>query len=326
LGATGEEDEMRHVKVAFAAACMLTLAGCGRHGAPGNRSSIFGAGPHGVVTGGEDESAGAKLDGYIKGYNTLIGTFGLAEQYQQYTGQHIAQKGVNDSVFVLPGWIGNSIDDLKKARAIPGGPEDLDQAGDRLIPVVDRLTSELKGLESYYQSRGQLADNFARGKREDPQVIADFKAAMAATDQLSAAIDKEQAKRDQVGLDAFKASGDMIGYDGALAIQRSKALVDLFHGAGDARDHTKLAKADALVATITQTLADERQRLDKSKGVADAQHGVRNSMNGSAADQLDTMIGAYRDFRRSGDATYHQAMISAYNDAVEQANMGHIGG
>lgn len=265
-----------------------------------------------------------KLNDYIKGFNVLVGTFGLAEQYQQYTGQQIARKSVNDSVFVSAGWIDQALDNLHKARAIPdGGLPELDQAGDRIIPVLDRLVGRLKALNEYYESRGQLEDKFARGKREDPLVLADFKEALADMAQLNVALDAATDRRESAELEALKASGDIIGYDGGLALQKSKALVGLFNSAQDIRDPAKVARGDALVDLIQAALSDERKQLAEAKASGDIRHSMRNTFYGTAADRLTGLIGAYRDFKRGGNASQHQAMVSAYNDAVEQMNTGH---
>jgi hypothetical protein len=143
---------MRRRTILIAVGALL-LAGCHRHGdaarsGPSAADGVAASAGSGKNGDSDQDRANEKLDAYIKGYNTLIGTFGLSQQYQQYTGQRIAQKTVNDPVFVLPGWLSNGLDELKAARAIPGGAGDLDAAGDTLPPVLGRLVAELEGLES----------------------------------------------------------------------------------------------------------------------------------------------------------------------------------
>ena len=263
-----------------------------------------------------------KLNDYIKGFNFLVGTFGLEQQYQQYTGQQIDRKTVRDPVFVSVGWVDQALDELQQARRVQdGGLPELDQAGDRIIPVLDRLVRRIKGLDSYYESRGQTEDNFARGKQENPLVIADFKEALADMQPLNAALDDAIAKRDAAELAQLKASGDMVGYDSGLALQKSKALVDLFNTPQDVRDPAKIQRGDALVEAILAALSDERTALAAAKTSGDDSHSMRNSGAGSAAERLMGLVGAYRDMKHSGNALGRQMMLSAYNDAVEQMNI-----
>ena len=271
-----------------------------------------------------DDRAAEKLNDYVKGYNGLIGTFGLSQQFQQYLGQQVARKGVNDSVFINVGWMDNGLDSLKQARAIRGGPHDLDAAADPLIASLQQLIDRLKGLQVYYQTRGSLQDNFARGKGEDPLVIAEYRTALSQLQPLSDAIDRAQDRRDQAVLDARKASGDMVGYDAELALQKSKALMRLFHGAADLRNPAVFAKGDALVTQIQAALDDERAQQAKAKASHDIDHGLSDSMDATAADRLETFIGHYRDLKQSGTPFAYQMMVSSYNDAIQQNNFGQV--
>jgi hypothetical protein len=219
----------------------------------------------------------------------------------------------------------NALDALKEGRAIPAKMDDLDAVGDKYIPVLDRLVTRIKGLDTYYKSRAYLDDNMARGRREDPLVLADFQTLTDGIGPLSAAIDHEQDKRDQRVLDAMKSDGDQIGYDGELAMQRSKALLRLFHDKADLADPAKIRQGDADVAQIEQAIAEERKLLAEAKAnpTHDYTHSMRNSGNESAAGYLESFIGDYRQLKLSGSPTDHQQMVIAYNQAVEQVNMMH---
>ena len=266
-----------------------------------------------------------KLNAYIKGYNKLLSPFGLPAEARMYAAQQIARKGVNDNVNVSDGWLDIANDSFKKAQAIEGGgmPQ-VDAAASKLVPVLDRLVNRLKGLETYYQSRGNLEDHFARGKQEDPLVLADFKEALAEMDQLSDALDATIQRRDEADLGAMRDAGDMVGYDGGLALMKAKALLHLFEHGTNTRDPAALAKGDALVTELQAALEDERKWLDKAKTQpsSDADHAIRNSGYGIAIGQLQSMVGAYRTMKQSGQPAMVQMMVGAYNSAVESANIG----
>jgi hypothetical protein len=306
---------MRMLPMIAAIAAVSLLPGCGQPPAGGNATAPSAA-P------GDDVPAesGDKFNGYVKGYNTLVSTFGLEPQYETYLGQRIQQKGINDSFIINVGWLDNALDELKTARAVPCKCRGLDEAGDRMVPVLERLVGRLKGLETYYASRAYYQDDLARGKREDPLVIADFRAAMSLMQPLSDAIDAVQAKNDAAELATLKREGDMVGYNGALALQRSKALIGMFDAPEDARDPNQLRRADALAAEVEAALGDARAALDKSKGASDPDNGLRNSMYDTVIDRLTGMVGQYRGFRRSRSTADYQMMVASFNDAVEHAN------
>ncbi len=278
------------------------------------------SGPSGP-SGADPDAEADKLNGYVKGYNTLIGTFGLRQQFAQYAGQRIPEKGLNDPVFVNPGWIGNGLDALRSARAIrPGTPSALDAAADPLIATLATLVDRLDGLAAYYRSRGQLTDHFALGKRQDPLVVAGFRQSLAELAALSDAIDREQDLRDARELASLKASGDRVAYDTTLALQKSKRLLGLFGSAADLRDASKLAAADGLAAEVQAALFDEQLARARSPGSG----GINDSMDDSAAEALQTLLGHYRDLRHGGTPFNLQLMVYSYNNAVQQHNYGQL--
>ena len=266
--------------------------------------------------------SGAKLNDYIKGYNTLIGSFGLQEQYNAYLGQQVSRKTVKDSVTLSEGWMDGALDDLKAARAAPdGGLADLDSAGDKLIANLERLVGRLKSLKSYYQSRANVEDGFVRGKREDPLVIEDFKQSAATLAALSGALEAAIEKRDEAGLAALRNSGDLIGYHGGLALQKSKALIELLSSAKDLRNPELIKRGDALAAEIAKAVEETRKSLG-AKPAGISAHDLRDSMYDDVVNSLEVLVGEYRDMKRSGSPSYYSAMVANYNEAVDHANLG----
>ncbi len=265
----------------------------------------------------------AKLNHYIKGFNFLVGTFGLNAQSRLYTAQQISRKSVNDPVNSSDGWLDQGDDELKQGSTIQGAttPE-LDTAASAMTAILDRLVERLKGLESYYASRGQIEDNFARGKREDPLVLADFAAALTALGPLSNALDAAIDQRDMAHIAVLKAEGDLIGYNGSLALLKAKRLVDLFHNAQNIHKPELVAQGDSLATEILTALSDENTALSAAKAANDTSHSLRNSNYSMAAERLQNLVGAYRDMKRTGNAWGAQLMIGAYNSAVQEVNIG----
>ncbi len=230
---------------------------------------------------------------------------------------------LNESVFVNVGWIGTGLDALRKARAIrTDASSALDTAADPLIATFATLVGRLNGLAAYYRSRGQLTDNFALGKREDPLVVAGFRQALAEFQlaTLSDAIGRQQELRDARELGTLKASGDRVAYDRTLAIQKSKRMLGLLGSAADLRDASKLAVAEALASQVQAALADEQLARTRTAGSG----GINDNMDDFAAEALRRLLGHYRDLRHGGNPFNLQLMLFSYNDAVQQHNYGQL--
>jgi len=120
----------RH-RVVIGMAVLLALGACDGGGKSGNGAS--GAGQ----TAAAADPADTKLNGYVKGYNTLIGTFGLPETAESYEANKIATRAATENISFTEGWIERAATELKEARGLPDGPAELDKAGDALIASLD---------------------------------------------------------------------------------------------------------------------------------------------------------------------------------------------
>ena len=295
---------------------MLALAGCKKTpDASGNGVAASGE----PVSGRAGDPARAKLSAYTAGYNKLLDTFGLPATAESYAKEEIATKSPSDSISVTGGWLEQAQTMLKTARAMPGGPTDVDQAADRLIGTLGTAMQRLAGLTVYYDSKAYKDDGLKRGKQEDPAMTAEFKAALAAMEQFSAILDRERKVADAADLAAMQAKGDMLGYNTKLALQQSEQLISLFKGDGDITNPAVIAKADAQVAMIEKTLAAQRAELAKAKAAATPDKRVDVNY-GLVADRLTSAIGDYRDMKQSKEASDYNDLIGHYNDAIEDAN------
>ncbi len=291
-------------------AMLLALGGCGQLGLPGN--SVAGA--VGAVTG---DAAGAKLDTYTEGYNKLVGTFGLPETAQKYEEERIASKSASDNITISDGWIEQSLAKLKEARAMSGGPADLDKAADALIASLDAVQKRLVPLETYYTSKAYKEDNLARGKSEDPQMNAEFKAALGAADAFNAVLKRERDARGAVELQKLKAEGNTLAYATKAALQKGEQLVGLFNTAEDVKNPAVFAKGDAIVADLDKLLAEQRGALAAAKASGKGQPDVNY---GLVEGDLTRLIGTYRELKQSHDPDDANQMVKAYNRAVDNAN------
>lgn len=312
----------RRARAATAAGvALLLLAGCGRKSGGAGPDTAGRRGPD--VASGQGAASGAeadqsKLNDYVSAYNDLTGTFSLEEMYQQYVDQHVQQKTGNDEVRISA--LDTDVTLLKSARASAGSVPAVDAAADRLLAVMAPLSEQSAGLDAYYKSRGQLVDGFARGKREDPQVISRYQQALALLAPFGTAIGAERDRRTTLELAQLKRDGDTVGFDHVSAMRAAKALLALCETEADLHDASKRPRREALTAQIQQLLADEDRAQSKAAVGGEPLRSLRDSAYKRAGGDLQEMIGHYRDLERSAAPDDQKAMVASFNSAVESSN------
>lgn len=292
--------KLAKLKIALIAAAALSLGACDKNPFGGNAGS--GAASKASDTNGQ-------FEGYIEAHNRLIGSFGYYEKSAFYRKANVAHASKDGEFLVSDGWISKGIDKLKDARAKSGASADLNTAADALIASLTKVDTHLADLATYYDSKKFLEDNLARGKREDPQMLAELAAADKDMDVFNRLLERDIAKRDQVVLEKLKSDGDLLAYNSKLALMHSNALISMFNNADDLRNPAVFARADAEVAIIEKAIDDAHQQATKA-----------GEKDPSELDALKTMIGYYRSLKQKHEAFNAEGMMRNYNTAVDAAN------
>lgn len=272
-----------------------------------------------LVASAPERQTESKLSAYTIGYNKLLDTFGLTETAERYFKEDIAHQSPTDSISVTDGWLEQAHTLLVKARAMPGGAADVNQAADKLIGSLDAVMKRLAGLKIYYDSKAYKDDGLKRGKSEDAAMIAEFKGAIDAMKQFGGLLDRERKIATVADLARMKAKGDMLSYNTKLALQQTEQLISLFEGEAALRDAAVFAKADAQLAVLEKTLADQRTELASAKAKASATDRVDYNFE-QVGDRLTSVVGDYRDMKQSRDVDDYNDMVKHYNDAIGSAN------
>lgn len=252
--------------------------------------------------------ASSQLDAYISAHNRLVGTFGFYERAAKYRDADIAHASTDGQFLVDEGWIGKGIEDLKSARAMSGAPADLNAAADALIGSMTKVRTHLADLAPYYTSKAYMDDKLARGRREDPQMLAEINAADADLTRFSAMIDRDMNMRETATLATLKAKGDLLAYNTRLAMFHANTLITRFT-ASKGPDAALFQRADAEVAIIEKAIAD-----------AHAQAAKPGEKNPSELQFLSSMLSSYRSFKKDRRPADADMMMGSYNHAVEAAN------
>lgn len=229
-------------------------------------------------------------------YQAFSSLFGLPETHERDLKLNIPKRKATDNLSISAGWVDISLEQLKKARALPASE-------------LGALITQLKALEVYYSSKAYQEDDLAKGKAQDADVRTAFDKSTASMKRFSAVLGTEEKKRSAAMLAKLKASGDMLGYNTKLGLQQAEEVVSLFDSESDIRDPAKYQAADAIVASLDKTLAEQRERYAAAKD----KEPRPDSAHESTGSSLVSFIGTYRTMKQAKTA-------KSFNDAVTSAN------
>jgi hypothetical protein len=238
--------------------------------------------------------------------------FTPAADLARYEALDIPKAGTDVKVSLYARSIEQTLADLRRIRAEPGRLPALDAAVDRAIPPMQRLLTRMRGLESYYATRGPLTDDLARGRKEHPLLIADYRAVIAAWGPVQAAY---QAARDEkLVRDAafYRREGRMAEYYDVVLVQKATQLARTIDSAEAARDADLAAEADRMV----DELLDLLQRARAAHDTAAQDPNTATMVDKGIPENIEQMIGAWRDLRRTPDADHHEMMMRPYGSAM----------
>lgn len=289
---------MKHSKFVIAAlgAACLCLGACDKPGGNGHSDAVSAA------------ATPNQLNAFIAAHNRLLDSFGFTEMAAKYRKANVAHATTDGEFLVGPGSIDKGVEQLKAARALSGASADLNGAADELIASLTKAREHLADLAPYYTSKAYLDDKLARGRKEDPQMLAELDAADADLKRFGEMLDRETMKRDTAAIQKLKAEGNVLDYNRRLALFHANAMIKRFV-APQAPNEALFASSDADAAIIEKAIAAAHAAAVKSGGKDPAELHF-----------LSSMLGSYRTFKETRRPTHVEQMVGSYNTAVEAAN------
>jgi len=284
----GRRLALRFITAPLLAATPLFIAGCG---VPAGRDSQADA--------GTPIDAAMKLNAYDV---TLVG-INLRDARKTYQGQDIARGKPDGEYFVSPERVKSWVEELDRVIAMDGTVPTVDPAARRFVEALRVLAVRLQSLDSYYRMRANLADRLARGRREDPLVLADYDRALVVIGPFRDAVTKAANAADATSAARLRTEGRMVDYYNVEIARRTRLL----HAIADAPDLTgdsaRMARANAIVGEVTGLLDKARAvraqaaahmaRTARPESVVDAGSNVR--LDDNVIESTESMVGAFHD-------------------------------
>jgi len=185
---------------------------------------------------------------------------------------------------------------LRKAAAMPAGVPGVDEAGARLLAVLETLNPITKRLKRYRETREFQEDGYAVAREQHPTIVRGLQDASKAAILFATALSEREVVRDERLVATLP--------DGSVP-----RLVCSSSLGTEPKGDTK-----ALAATVAALQASNTALHDK----LDAAQPKPDSNCVSVAEDMDTMVGKGRELARGGRRTdTGNELIRAYNKAVD---------
>ena len=198
------------------------------------------------------------------------------------------------------------IERLRKADAMSASVPGVDEAGTRLLTVLETLNPIAKRLKRYRDTREFQEDGYALAREQHPAVLRGLQAATKAAVLFSTALSERELARDE-RLVATLPEGSIpkLMLQASLAARRVLREQEALEPKGDTK---ALATAVAVLQAGNTALRD---KLDATQPKPD-----HNCMR--TAEDMDAMVGKGREIARGGKRTdTGNELIRAYNNAVD---------
>ena len=298
----------RSAIIAAACSALLAVAACGKSEQP----AANGESTEVATAVAESPDAQQKYGSYAEGFNELIGTFGVAYQYETYQKQNIASAQPSATINFPANitLLERGLAKIKEGRALNGGNSAAaaDAAADKLIQNGEALVAKVKELAPYYETRGYREDALAKGKAAHADLVAAYEGTLAAIDELDTILTEQNRARNAKNIADLRKAGE----DNAANLVEASSEAELLVSHALAG---KIAEADAVLPKLEAALTKLR---DSHAKMSDSDMSkMHYSMT---TDALTSLVGSYRDFKQSPSDSNKDALLRNYNQSVEASN------
>ncbi len=259
-----------------------------------------------------EELVTEKLNAWVDAQNFIVQWEKFGNQLADYQGGYArlpkpgAKVGAGASYSFALSDYDQLIECLRKAAAMSASVPGVDEAGARLLAVLETLNPVAKRLKRYRDTREFQEDGYALAREQHPGVLTGFQDATKASFLFSAALAERELIRDEA-LVATMADSSLpkLMLQASLAARRVLREQDTLEPKG-------VTKAlAAAVATLQASNTALHDKLDATQPKPDY-NCIRT------AEDMDAMVGKGREIARGGKRTdTGNELIRAYNNAVD---------
>ena len=206
------------------------------------------------------------------------------------------RNGVYDQSFVAPDY--KSLQEALKA----GGAtyKTVDTELDKVLSALDELVPVATDLQTYYESKTYLNDNYAKVKEVAPKYLAAVDKFNAAMDKLDDAIGQVNQENSQKEIEQYKSAGKKNMAAALEATVRFKAIMDELGTHDQNPDKAKIEQELGAVSTLLGSISSSEGDILKTEG--------------------NELIGDVREFMANPDEETRAGMYEQYNSYVNAYN------
>ena len=258
------------------------------------------------------ELVSEKVNAWVEAQNFIVEWEKFDEQLADYQGGYARLprpgakvRGDASYSFSLSGY-DQLIERLQKAAAMPATVPGVDEAGERLLAVLQPLNPIIIRLKRYRDTRGFQEDGFALAREQHPAMLAGLQQAGKAAVLFSTALsDREMVRDEQLVTTLPEGTLPRLLLQARLSARRVLRAQDALEPKGDTKP---LAAAIATLQASNTALHD---KLDATRPKPDS-----DCMR--TAEDMDEMVGKGREITGGGKrASTGNELIRAYNNLVD---------
>ena len=255
---------------------------------------------------GKISSAAEKASGsQVENFNKLIDAENNYIDFRLSFGDKEKQfndglrNGVYDQSFVAPDY--KSLQEALKAVKAGGATyKTVDTELDKVLSALDELVPVATDLQTYYESKTYLNDNYAKVKEVAPKYLAAVDKFNAAMDKLDDAIGQVNQENSQKEIEQYKSAGKKNMAAALEATVRFKAIMDELGTHDQNPDKAKIEQELGAVSTLLGSISSSEGDILKTEG--------------------NELIGDVREFMANPDEETRADMYEQYNSYVNAYN------
>lgn len=209
------------------------------------------------------------------------------------------RNGVYDQSFVAPDY--KSLQEALKAVKAGGATyKTVDAELDNVLSALDELVPVATDLQTYYESKTYLNDNYTKVKEVAPKYLAAVDKFNAAMDKLDDAIEQVNQENSQKEIEQYKSAGKKNMAAALEATVRFKTIMDELGKHDQNPDKAKIEQELGAVSSLLGSISSSEGDLLKSEG--------------------NELIGDIREFMADPDEENREDMYEQYNSYVNAYN------